>query len=602
MSLYSDVCEWLILNCIRMMHHWTEKANRWRFGLWPDLAENAFRKRDVLEGQTMANNPLMISIAIVALVVTGVTSATFLAGTGFGIAALTGSLSGALTLCAIQLRQNHHKNNLIKISMDELQSQFVYLHERQGQAESRLQGMIARTIDSPSLALHATATDIDVLGSLVRDLAQTVAEHDGKLAEYKRSDDARAQDLRTEQVRGAPHSRPLSSLAQSVQPALSRPIAPLSTSPLSTSPLSAPSLSVPRKPVIPQDFEADAELGFTADLPQSVLSESGLSRSVAAQQVRGVPAAALRASVAESAVEPSPAVLAELKSTLSAAIAGNHLELCLQPIVILPQRKARGYEASVVLKGDRTDGHAGTDLRRIAVATGLQKEFDRTLFAQTTQISRILRARKREVAMCCAVSMESFSDPEFRSMIEDLVRNDSKLARSILLEIDDADFKAAGALGKERLAALAKLGIGLGLSLRGSLRFHAPDLVASGIRQLRVPASLMQTAAQTGGDIADIHPADVAELLQRNGIDLLVSDVGDENTVREMLDFAAPFAQGDLFGKARTVRPEVLEPKSVGSGPVGSARARMATAAAEEMAPAGRNIPRQSFRSLLRRA
>ena len=503
----------------------------------------------------MARKPLLITATIVTLVGVGVISAALLAGIAFVPAMLIGFLAAGLVFSSLQLIENKKHSNAMKVSMEELQSQFVYLHERQGQAEAKLQDMAKRTIDSPSLALHATATDIDVLGSLVRDLAKTVADHEGRLVEQENA-------LKTRPVAAAK--------------SMNSPFIAASTTP---STQIMPSTQTMR-PAVPQNFEPDAELGFTADYPTNF------------QPTKPEP------------LQPSTAVMSELRETLAKAISDNRLEISLQPIVILPQRKARGYEATMSLKGIKLNEMNGPDLLKIANATGLRVDLDKALLGRAVHVSRVLRTRQREIAMCCTVSMESLADRDFRSKLEDIVRNDEKLARSILLEVDDTALKASGAEGKANLLGISQLGIGIGVSLRENLRFHAPDLVALGVRQLRVSAALMQSAAQ-GSVAADIHPADVAELLQRNGIDLLISDVTDEDTVRDILDYATQYAQGDLFGTARVVRPEVLEPKTVVANnqakeATQSGAQRTAAAATANTTP--RNIPRQTFRSLLRKA
>jgi cyclic-di-GMP phosphodiesterase, flagellum assembly factor TipF len=520
-----------------MMHYCFEKANRKRFGnIWENLV--------------MVRKPQILTAAFVILVIIGVVSACFLAGLGAAPALLIGSLSGGLTLASVQLYETRKKGNELKNAMEELQSQFVYLHERQGQAEAKILDIAKRSIGSPALALHATATDIDVLGSLVRDLAKTVAEHDDKINQQER-------------------------MAVKTAPAQASFVAPQQ--------FVAPKFAT-------QQFENDAVLGFTADIP----AEARSAISNALQNER---------SAISQAVQTSPAILAELRETLAKAIASNHLELSLQPIVLLPQRKARGYEATMSLRNNSGKTEQSVpDVRRIAAATGLEIDLDKALIQRAMHVSRVLRSRNRDIAMCCTISMASLADRDFRKLLEDTARNDEKLARSILLEISDADLKTNMA-GRANLFAVSQLGIGVGIILTESLRFHAPDLVAVGVRQLRVPAHLMLSAAQ-GAVEADIHPADVAELLQRHGIDLLVSEISDEDTVRDMLDYAAQFAQGNLFGTPRIVRPEVLEPKSIKTAATRANAVPQSgaerTAAVANAAP--RNLQRQSFRSLLRRA
>jgi cyclic-di-GMP phosphodiesterase, flagellum assembly factor TipF len=289
----------------------------------------------------------------------------------------------------------------------------------------------------------------------------------------------------------------------------------------------------------------------------------------------------------------------ELRTTLASALASDRLELCLQPIVTLPQRKPRGYDASLRLKGENGDLQTNADLRRIAVATGLEPELDKVLVERAIQVLRVLRARNKETTVCCAIAGLSLRNADFMTRLENLVRSDEKLARAVVLEVSHADFHELEPVIAETVASLQRLGVTIGLSELPDLRMDVAELLQRRILQVRVAAQMLQHATQQSERITDIHPADLAELLQRKGIELLVCDVADEQTVLDLLDQAVPMAQGPVFGAARPVRPEILAPKAV-SNP-------QQTRKAEGREPDGsttRNakLPRQSFRSLLRRA
>ncbi|WP_438502976.1 hypothetical protein, partial [Acinetobacter baumannii] len=66
-----------------------------------------------------------------------------------------------------------------------------------------------------------------------------------------------------------------------------------------------------------------------------------------------------------------------------------------------------------------------------------------------------------------------------------------------------------------------------------------------------------------------IHPADLAGLFARYGIDFVVEGIDGEPLVVDLLDYDVKFAQGPLFSPARPVRAEVLsEAIPVTPGPV----------------------------------
>ncbi len=298
----------------------------------------------------------------------------------------------------------------------------------------------------------------------------------------------------------------------------------------------------------------------------------------------------LAPSIFESA---PPEVIAELKSTLAVALASDRLELFLEPVAALPQRSIKGYEATLRLKGAPPEE---ADLRRIATATGLRADLDRVLVERAVQVLRILRARNREATALCRIGGESLSAEPFRADLDTLARTDPTLAAAVTLELAEADFQALDASGREGMSALAEKGFTFSLSDIGQLSPALAEAGSLGVNRLRIAADDLLQAQSAPGTGTDIHPADLPEFLRRRGLELLVSGVETEQTVLDLLEVAAPLAMGPLFGVARPVRPEILEPKAVTPG------APREEQAAEEASAAAPRPRRQSFRSVLRRA
>ncbi len=287
---------------------------------------------------------------------------------------------------------------------------------------------------------------------------------------------------------------------------------------------------------------------------------------------------------------PPAAVIAELKTTLAAALASDRLELYLEPVAALPQRSIKGYEATLRLKGVPPEE---ADLRRVATATGLRADLDRLLVERAAQVLRILRARNREATALCRIGGESLTAEPFRAALDALGRSDSALSAAVTLEIAEAEYEALDTAGREAMSALAEKGFTFSLCELDRLRPTLAEAGTLGVNRLRIAADELLRAQTADG--SDIHPADVPEYLRRRGLELMVTGIETEQTVLDLLEVAAPLAMGPLFGVARPVRPEILEPKAVQSG------TPPADGAAEEPSAAPRPR-RQSFRSVLRRA
>jgi cyclic-di-GMP phosphodiesterase TipF (flagellum assembly factor) len=72
-----------------------------------------------------------------------------------------------------------------------------------------------------------------------------------------------------------------------------------------------------------------------------------------------------------------------------------------------------------------------------------------------------------------------------------------------------------------------------------------------------VPASLLLDHKQTS--TSDIHPADMSDLLERFGIDLIAERIEDEVAVVDLLDYNVRFGQGFLFAAPRPLRQDAAD-------------------------------------------
>ena len=105
------------------------------------------------------------------------------------------------------------------------------------------------------------------------------------------------------------------------------------------------------------------------------------------------------------------------------------------------------------------------------------------------------------------------------------------------------------------------------------LRIEPRELAERGFRFVKVPATLL--LGRASAPRADIHPADLSDLLGRFGIDLIAERIESEGMVVDLLDYDVRFGQGFLFSPPRPVRAEALQ--------VGAAEADEPTAAPDEL-------------------
>jgi cyclic-di-GMP phosphodiesterase TipF (flagellum assembly factor) len=266
-------------------------------------------------------------------------------------------------------------------------------------------------------------------------------------------------------------------------------------------------------------------------------------------------AAAAAATPAVIASEPAPSrSQAQVLAAVKNAVEENRLDLYLQPMVSLPQRKVRFYEAVTRLRDDKDQILTADDFLETAEAAGLIGRIDHMVMLRCVQVLRRLMVRNKEVGVFCNVAAATLGNPATFAQCLDFLEANRALAPSFVLEFKQATFRNLGPTETEHLAALAQRGFRFSLDHVTDLRIEPRELSDRGVRFIKVPAALLLDPKQTSS--SDIHPSDLSDLLGRFGIDLIAERIEGERAVVDLLDYDVRFGQGFLFAPPRPLRPE----------------------------------------------
>jgi cyclic-di-GMP phosphodiesterase TipF (flagellum assembly factor) len=251
---------------------------------------------------------------------------------------------------------------------------------------------------------------------------------------------------------------------------------------------------------------------------------------------------------------PIAAVRSDLAGRVASAISGNRLDLYLQPIVTLPQRKVRYYEALTRLRDE--EGHiiAPGDYLPAAREAGVMTEIDNALLYRSITLVRRLIERRREIGVFCNVASSTLLDSAFFPQFIEFMEVNSKLAPTLIFELSEHAIESMGALEQESLNALGELGFKFSLDHVSNLDIDFERLAGLGFRFVKIDAAVLLDAGST--DAARVHPQDMSKLAQRFNIELIAEKIEGEKTVVNILDYDIRLAQGFLFARPRLVREE----------------------------------------------
>jgi cyclic-di-GMP phosphodiesterase TipF (flagellum assembly factor) len=245
---------------------------------------------------------------------------------------------------------------------------------------------------------------------------------------------------------------------------------------------------------------------------------------------------------------------AQILAAVKSAVDENRIDIYLQPMVSLPQRKVRFYEAVTRLRDERDQVVAADDFILVAEAAGLIGRIDHAVMLKCVQVLRRLMVRNKDVGVFCNVAAGTLGNPTTFAQCLDFLEANRALAPSLVLEFKQSTFRNLDPGKIEHLAALAQRGFRFSIDHVTDLRIEPRELADRGVRFIKVPAALLLDHRQNSG--SDIHPSDLSDLLGRFGIDLIAERIEGERSVVDLLDYDVRFGQGFLFAPPRPLRPE----------------------------------------------
>ncbi|MBE7197011.1 MAG: EAL domain-containing protein [Parafilimonas terrae] len=271
-------------------------------------------------------------------------------------------------------------------------------------------------------------------------------------------------------------------------------------------------------------------------------------------------------------------------SAILTAFEAGQVEVYLQPVITLPQRKVVSYEALARLRIDDLALEPPQFLPALE-RHGRTTELDRRMLTRAGTIVRHLGRRGSDARLLYSLSPLSLFEPGF---LKDIARiaGDDQTQTGLDIALPQASWRGldSGQLG---LLSALRGRVGFCLDRPTDLRFDARELAAHGIGQVKVSAGLLLRPGPGIAALSDLAVEDLAPALARARIRFVVTDVTSEADVPDLLDLNIPYAQGTAFAPPRPVRGEIL------------------TEPPQETPPPPEDDPgpeRRPFRSLLRRA
>ena len=256
------------------------------------------------------------------------------------------------------------------------------------------------------------------------------------------------------------------------------------------------------------------------------------------------------------------AVLRRVKDALQ----DGRVDLHLQPIVSLPQRRVSFYEGFTRLRDPDGSLILPADFLDAARRANLLGVLDNMMLYRSVEVVRRLAARDRRVGVFCNVSSHSLEDPHFFPFFLNHMEQNRDLAGALIFEIRASRFEHRSRQMREAMERLTALGFRFSIDHAESIDIDLPRLQDAGIRFVKF----------NGGDLIDqlrdpfgprpnssadrkIAGEEVAAVCSRYVVTLIAEKIEEEVSVVEVLEYGIPYGQGHIFGAPRPIKSSLME-------------------------------------------
>ncbi|MDX1485929.1 MAG: EAL domain-containing protein [Alphaproteobacteria bacterium] len=254
----------------------------------------------------------------------------------------------------------------------------------------------------------------------------------------------------------------------------------------------------------------------------------------------------------------------------------ERVDLYLQPIVSLPQRRTRFYECFSRIRTEDGVVISPDQYMEVAKREGLIGAIDNMLLFRCVQLVRKVQSRNQKEAFFCNISANTLKDGAFFDDFVGFMAANKGLANNLIFEFSQTDLDTHRREIGEYATRLGQLGFSFSLDhIEDLAKLDFKVLAALGFRFLKVDverllevpmmaeserapdAAMAGAEAGDGAGVDTVVGVDIAMLkrtLDLHGIDLVVEKIEQEDDLLELLDYRIDFGQGFLFGEPRLSR------------------------------------------------
>ncbi len=274
-------------------------------------------------------------------------------------------------------------------------------------------------------------------------------------------------------------------------------------------------------------------------------------------QSRRVPAQPAAAELTHASLAPGETARADqqLADLLRRAAVDGDIEIQLQPIVALVDRKARFYDVFPRLK--KPDGGRVQPAEYWAAAhqLGLALVLERQVVQRSALILRKLSERGRVRGFLCRLSQSALADRGLIAGISAALKPEAEIAENMIIELSARDYFRFTGAERDGMAELARHGVRFALEGTETLVVDRHRLATDRVHFLKIGPQALAAEHRVAGFSG---MTGLISELRRSGIDVILDSITDEGIAVLGLDCGIILGQGSLYAEPRALAPEFL--------------------------------------------
>jgi len=242
----------------------------------------------------------------------------------------------------------------------------------------------------------------------------------------------------------------------------------------------------------------------------------------------------------------------QLLMHLKDALEKDRIEMLLQPIVSLPQRKPRNFECFSRIKTE--DGTIIIPDHYIGIAEkqSLIRIIDNTLLFRCIQMIRKTLQKNFNVRFFANVSIATLRDQVFFDSFVEFVSQNRQVAPNLIFEFDGLKMSKAPQEVLDSLTSLTRFGCSFSLDQVTSLDVDLKTLAKHNFKYIKIDADVFMRLLKEEEGHKKITK--FKQAADQHNIDIILTRVEDEQPLKELLDFNFDYGQGYLFGAPKLSR------------------------------------------------